>query len=337
MKRYLKHNRYRLDDHEAERMWYRIRGEFVGGSTSLASRRTSVRPALGIAAVLVLLVVVVAWRVGSRRPDSPYPAGPEVAVREVLRDAPAAQRSAAVPLSGPALQDARPPAAVPPAAEAAAPSAVTLPDTGRAAASPDRSGVIAGRVIDGTDSTAVAFANVLLVGTNRGAAADSTGAFRFEHLEPGRRYELQVVMLGYAPLDVAVEVPASGEAAVACALEPVVVATLQTFDVEGAEYRVEIKSALTEQTVRGETFEKYALDGVAEAPSQQGGVVMRAGEVFSQAERAGGGSVTGGTTPTWVGSPIATAQVPMDMAFSIAASGAVAGVRSSPSRRARTS
>lgn len=307
MKRYLKHNRYRLDDHEAERMWYRIRGEFVEGSTTRAPRRTSFRPALTVAAVLVLLVVVVAWRAGSRRPASPYPGGLDVVVHEEIPETPAVRKPAAPPRMEPATEVARPRAAetravVPPAAAspttgAAVPPAVTLAESGRTEVVPDRSGVIAGRVIDGTDSTAVAFANVLLVGTTRGAATDSGGAFRFEHLEPGRRYELQVVMLGYEPLDVSVEVPADGQAAVACALEPVVVATLQAFDVAGAEYRVEIKNAMPEQAVRGETYEKFAFDRVAEAPPALGRVEMRAGEAFSLAERAGGGSVTGGTTP----------------------------------------
>ena len=61
----------------------------------------------------------------------------------------------------------------------------------------------------------------------------------------------------------------------------------QAFDVEGAEYMVEIKSAVTEHTVSSETFEKYAIDSVDAALAKQAGVVMRAGELFVRGGRSG--------------------------------------------------
>ncbi|MBK7047528.1 MAG: carboxypeptidase-like regulatory domain-containing protein [bacterium] len=151
----------------------------------------------------------------------------------------------------------------------------------------DRRGVITGRVVDQSDGMPVAFANVMLVGTTRGTSTDSAGVFRFEQMEPGRRHELQVVMLGYAPLDVAVDLPGDGRADVACGLEPVVVAALQPFDVTGEEYMVEIKSAVTESRATGETFDKYAIDSVEDALSKQAGVVYRAGEKFERGGRSG--------------------------------------------------
>lgn len=61
----------------------------------------------------------------------------------------------------------------------------------------------------------------------------------------------------------------------------------QPFVVRGEEYMVEIKSAVTEHTVRGETFEKYAIDSVEDALSKQAGVVYRAGELYVRGGRSG--------------------------------------------------
>jgi len=166
-------------------------------------------------------------------------------------------------------------------------AATPRPVVGQPAAAADRRGIITGRVVDQSDGTPVAFANVMLVGTTRGTTTDSAGVFRFEKLEPGRRHELQVVMLGYAPLDVAVDLPGDGRAEVACGLEPVVVAALQPFDVTGEQYMVEIQSAVTEHKVNGETFEKYAIKSVEDALSKQAGVVYRAGEQDVRGGRPG--------------------------------------------------
>jgi Ca-activated chloride channel family protein len=96
------------------------------------------------------------------------------------------------------------------------------------------------------------------------------------------------------------------------------------FDVEGAEYMVEVKSEETEHEVNSDTFEKYAIDSVDDAVAKQAGTVTRAGELYerggrskevagppgsNEADRALAmarrvapatpppGSVTGGTTP----------------------------------------
>jgi Ca-activated chloride channel family protein len=165
-----------------------------------------------------------------------------------------------------------------PAEAPAAPGPAALSDQ-RLAAVSDPGGVISGRVVDASDSTVVAQANVLLVGTARGVATDSTGAFRFDRLEPGRRYELQVVRLGYAPLDVAIEMPRTGNAVVACSLEPVVVATMRGSEARGGNDLAEINVATTVDEVRSRSFDKYAIDSVEEALSKQAGIVARAGEL----------------------------------------------------------
>ena len=58
-------------------------------------------------------------------------------------------------------------------------------------------------------------------------------------------------------------------------------------DVEGAEYKVEVKSAVTEHTVSSETFEKYNIDANKDVLSKKAGVVSRAGELYTRGGRSG--------------------------------------------------
>ncbi|MEN8198192.1 MAG: von Willebrand factor type A domain-containing protein [Pseudomonadota bacterium] len=77
---------------------------------------------------------------------------------------------------------------------------------------------------------------------------------------------------------------------------------------EGAEYMVEVKSAVTEHSVRSETFEKHAIDSVDDALSKKAGVVSRAGELYVRGGRSGEVSmqttgVAGSPSPTVTEAP----------------------------------
>ncbi|MBK8165093.1 MAG: von Willebrand factor type A domain-containing protein [bacterium] len=329
MKRYLKHDRYRLEERQAESLWYAVRRELKGSPDGAPARHRAWRPALAVATLATVSVLAVGWwfagpgsdavRRGPAAGREPVVALEHKGVQAAPAARPGASESAASPGSGSAATggtpagDAAPSSAPEPAAEPA------IASTAVASAA----GVITGRVVDQSDGSAVAGAGVLLVGTTRGVATDSTGTFRFEGVEPGRRVALQVVMLGYAPLDVAVDLTAGGEANVACGLEPIVVAVAPELAVEGEEYQVAVRSAVTEHQVTVETFEKYAIESVEQALKDQAGVVFRGGEVAPKREAGqvakdlGGlrnrfnmqsrspvrvappapGSITGGTTP----------------------------------------
>ena len=295
MKRYLKHDRYRLDEHEAGSLWYAVRRELKdkegGGAHRPAARAW--RPALATVSVVAIAVVTVSWWLAGRGPSQAEHAalsggGTTVAALEA-HEAPVSAKRAepAAPAASSSESHKGEAAANRTDSGPAVAAEPRLVVEQKAAVAADRSGVITGRVVDQSDGTPVAFANVMLVGTTRGTSTDSAGVFRFEQMEPGRRHELQVVMLGYAPLDVAVDLPVDGRADVACGLEPVVVAALQPFDVTGEQYMVEIKSAVTESRATGETFDKYAIDSVEDALSKQAGVVYRAGEKYVRGGRSG--------------------------------------------------
>ena len=74
---------------------------------------------------------------------------------------------------------------------------------------------------------------MLIRGTTRGVVADSTVIFRLDDLAPGQDITLSVMMLGYAPFEQVVTVPDAGPFEYAFNLEPVIVATLEAFDVAG--------------------------------------------------------------------------------------------------------
>lgn len=145
---------------------------------------------------------------------------------------------------------------------------------------------IKGIIKDGETGELLDYANVLLVGTSRGTMSLGGGVFYFNGMPPGT-YTIKVLYLGYAPVEKTVTLRAGDYETLTFVLETVIVETLQAFDVEGAEYMVEVKSAVTEHTVSSETFEKYAIDSVEDALSKQAGVVLRAGELYVRGGRSG--------------------------------------------------
>ncbi len=145
---------------------------------------------------------------------------------------------------------------------------------------------IKGTVRDKESGELLDYANVLLAGTTRGTMSLGGGVFYFNGMAPGT-YTIKVLYLGYGPMEQTVTVRSGDIETLTFNLETVIVETLQAFDVEGAEYMVEVKSAVTEHTVSSETFEKYAIDSVDDALSKQAGVVMRAGELFVRGGRSG--------------------------------------------------
>ena len=147
-------------------------------------------------------------------------------------------------------------------------------------------GTIKGTVRDRESGDKLDYANVLLVGTTRGTMSLGGGVFYFNGMAPGT-YTIKVLYLGYAPQEQTVTVQPGQTANLSFDLETVIVEQLQAFDVEGEEYMVEVKSAVTEHKVSSETFQKYAIDSVEDALAKQAGVVSRAGELYVRGGRSG--------------------------------------------------
>jgi len=145
---------------------------------------------------------------------------------------------------------------------------------------------IKGTIRDKESGELLDYANVLLAGTTRGTMSLGGGIFYFNNMVPGT-YTIKVLYLGYAPMEQTITVSSGQLANLQFDLETVIVEQLQAFDVEGAEYMVEVKSAVTERTVSSETFEKYAIDSVEGAIAKQAGVVLRGGQLYVRGGRSG--------------------------------------------------
>ncbi len=155
-----------------------------------------------------------------------------------------------------------------------------------ASASAQAPGTIEGIVRDKETGELLDYANVLLVGTSRGTMSLGGGQFYFQGMPPGS-YTVKILYLGYGPVEQSVTIASGQTASLKFALETVIVDQLEAFNVEGAEYMVEVKSAINEQTVSSETFEKFAIDSVEDALSKNAGVVTRAGELYVRGGRSG--------------------------------------------------
>ncbi|MCP4292122.1 MAG: TonB-dependent receptor [bacterium] len=145
---------------------------------------------------------------------------------------------------------------------------------------------IEGTVKDGETGDLLDYANVLLVGTSRGTMSLGGGQFYFQGMQPGT-YTVKILYLGYGPVEQTVTVGSGETASLTFSLKTVIVDQLEAFSVEGAEYMVEVKNTLNEQTVSSETFEKFAIDSVDDAISKNAGVVSRAGELYVRGGRSG--------------------------------------------------
>lgn len=79
------------------------------------------------------------------------------------------------------------------------------------AAGAQQRAAITGRVTERASNTPVADANVVLVGTQRGARSDERGQYRIAEVNPGT-YTIRVTRIGYSAVTQTVTVPASGTA-----------------------------------------------------------------------------------------------------------------------------
>ena len=200
-----------------------------------------------------------------------------------------------------------------PPAEAAA--AATAMPWAADAASPGYE--VRGRLRDADSGDPLPYANILLAGTARGATTDEDGRFVLRNLDPGQA-RLKIMMLGYDPVDTLLTLADGRMPELDLAMEPIIVATLQAFDVEGAEYMVDVNSAVREHKVGAGKRDMYAIESVRKAIERQSGVTLAREEsaVHGGRPRAdvnmqidglaaapvadapqSAGSVTGGTTP----------------------------------------
>ncbi len=301
MKRFLKKDNFQLSDHEKENLWLAIK-DGTGQAEKPARQGRFLRPIMGLTTAMAAVLALVIFT-GDGDPVGEV----QVVHREMETPRIAPKPKRILERSGKNLARTIEP-------EIALVDTVPDPEL-----TMEEFITIAGQVVEKETGDPLAFANILIEGTDRGFSADKNGRFELNRIPPGQEVTLRVKYLGYGD-EIARLTPETGEKTrLEIGMKPIVVATLETFDVDDAEYMVEVKSAPKERTVNSETFEKFAIESVEDALSKKAGVVSRAGELYVHGGRSGevtyqmndqvvrrpappepstrpGGSVTGGTT-----------------------------------------
>lgn len=317
MKRFLNKSQHQLNDWEKENLWRNIQvasgqgedpasGPDRGSANgSRGSRRSSLIPAVGITLATTLVVTAILWQSGISNRIGGYSRD-----RVVWRDRQesvnitAAEQDPSIAVDDVAAVRVKSPkghrsgdsqAAPPPpkvqALEIAPDSEPVKPKSPQynLAEFGPAPVTVGGRIVDRETSELLAHANVLIKSTTRGVVADSSGTFQFGNLQPGDQVTLRVLMMGYAPLDTTVTLADNGLMGLNLSLEPLVVETLQAFDVEGAEYMVEVTASATKHVVAD-------CVAMSATPPRQVNKSART-PVGAIPDNALDGSVTGGTTP----------------------------------------
>ena len=146
-------------------------------------------------------------------------------------------------------------------------------------------GTITGRILIGKEPGA--YANVIIVGTRRGAQADEAGNFTIT-LVPVGQQTIRVLLTGYDPKTVAVSVNAGANAVGTINLggEQKVVKQIEEVRVT-AQRMIDTKSSTTKQTVSGETLKDLPVENLREAVGLKAGIVNQGGELHVRGGRGG--------------------------------------------------
>ncbi|MCD6204735.1 MAG: TonB-dependent receptor [Candidatus Marinimicrobia bacterium] len=133
-------------------------------------------------------------------------------------------------------------------------------------------GKISGRVFDKTDGNALPGANVILVGTSMGAAADNNGDFYIINVRPGK-YNVRVQMIGYNPVTVQdVRVSVNRTEYLEIGMTSTV---LKGQEVVVTAQKISVRKDVTStvKNVSSDEIEALPIESVSDVVSMQAGVV----------------------------------------------------------------
>ncbi len=155
------------------------------------------------------------------------------------------------------------------------------------AAYAEGTGILRGTVRAADTNEPLPFANVSLLGTNRGAATEEDGSFTV-YLVPIGTYTVQVSYMGYDPIqtpDVAIAEDRTTE--VAIELQPSVAATVGEITVYGDRPLVDVRNTSSIKSLSSQDIEDLTIDPTLESViGQQAGVTVQDGEIHIRGGRA---------------------------------------------------
>jgi hypothetical protein len=148
-------------------------------------------------------------------------------------------------------------------------------------------GEISGRVYDVKSNQSLGFANVVVVGTTKGAMTMDDGKFKIPGLSPGT-YTVKIMMMGYKAIDRPnVVVNAGQTTTLEIALEETVVATTQTINVVGEREVVDVTSSDVRSGVSSEQIQEMPVDNAVDAIALKTGIVKTGDELHARGGRTG--------------------------------------------------
>jgi outer membrane receptor protein involved in Fe transport len=147
-------------------------------------------------------------------------------------------------------------------------------------------GSISGRVVDKRTNHAIPFANVALIGAQRGGLTDSEGQFLITGVAPGT-YEVSVRFLGYAPASRAgVAVTAGKSVVVNFELSEIVVQEVKTVEVTAERRLVEVKQGTTVRSVTASEIRNLPVQTIGDVLQRQAGVSTDGDQIHIRGGRA---------------------------------------------------
>jgi hypothetical protein len=148
-------------------------------------------------------------------------------------------------------------------------------------------GEISGRVYDVKTNQPLGFANVVVVGTTKGAMSLDDGRFKVSGLFPGT-YTVKIMMMGYKSVERPNVVVNAGETVqLEIALEETVVATMQTINVVGEREVVDVTSSDVRSNVTDEQIQEMPVDDAVDAIALKTGIVKTGDELHARGGRTG--------------------------------------------------
>ena len=156
-----------------------------------------------------------------------------------------------------------------------------------AAASTATAGSVTGRVVDADTGDPLAFSNVIVVGTERGAITDDSGRFTIDGLDTGT-YSIKVSYIGFEDFQKTANVTEGSATTMEFSMVASVVGTLGEVEVTASkEEIIDLKSSGTETKVNAASIESLPVEEITDAIALKAGVVAKGDELFFRGGRSG--------------------------------------------------
>jgi outer membrane receptor protein involved in Fe transport len=148
-------------------------------------------------------------------------------------------------------------------------------------------GTISGTVYSAKNGQPLAYANVIIMGTNLGAMSLNDGKFTIKGV-PAGRHTVKAMMMGYKAMEKEnVVVDAGKDTPLDFRLEETIVMKTQEIVVTAEKKMVEVTASDTRASVSSEQLEEMPVDDVLDAVALKAGIVKQGDEMFVRGGRSG--------------------------------------------------